>query len=237
MNYLEFRRLLGADPNHPDPELQRLKREDPRCARDFDRAQELERKIERALEVPVPEGLADRILLAQSTNERKHGRRRRQRWFMGLAASMVLGIGMAGGLLWSDRSLASLERHVVNHIRHEPQALMRIEGVPFERVREALAEFGLDLRAPIGSVTFVKRCPTPNGEGLHLVVRTAEGPVTVLYMPDTAAGAEGHRFARDGLDGMLFQAGGSSVAVVGGDGAGLERVKRELEASLTRRQS
>ena len=87
MNCLDFRRRIGAEPRSRDPEL--LAHRDAckdGCAAFWQRAQRFEDDIEAAMAVPVPEGLADRILLVQATDERRRQVACRRAW-MAMAAS------------------------------------------------------------------------------------------------------------------------------------------------------
>src|SRR3972149_2788040 len=88
MNCLEFhrqkladpRRLSGAAPAHPGDCPGCLA-----CARSVD---ECERDLERALTTPVPEGLAERVILRQ----RGEGRPAWRAW--ALAAGIVVAVGV-----------------------------------------------------------------------------------------------------------------------------------------------
>lgn len=70
MNCLEFRRTLGVQPLSTNAEFVAHREQCARCADAHARAQAFERKVERALQVPVPEALADAVLLAQTTAAR-----------------------------------------------------------------------------------------------------------------------------------------------------------------------
>ena len=96
MEYLEFRRLLASDPNNPDPEFQRLKRDDERCAAAAARAAEFDEKLLRALQLPAPEGLADRIILGQTTPALS--RRRPAAMELGLGSGHHFGHCPGGGI-------------------------------------------------------------------------------------------------------------------------------------------
>ena len=71
MDCLEFRRLIGSEPRLTDPAARAHLESCARCQDAYARAQALEARIAGALAVAVPEGLADRVLLAQLTGERQ----------------------------------------------------------------------------------------------------------------------------------------------------------------------
>jgi hypothetical protein len=65
-----------------------------------------------------------------------------------------------------------------------------------------------------GKVSLIKFCPTPAGMGAHLVVNTASGPVTIIFMPDSLV-TDGEMFAFDGMQAQLVGLGRGSAAVIG----------------------
>ena len=63
MNCLEFRREKLANPRRPSEQAQAHAQVCPGCAAFARGVDEEEAQIERALSVPVPEGLSERVLL------------------------------------------------------------------------------------------------------------------------------------------------------------------------------
>jgi hypothetical protein len=66
MDDLEFRRGVLADPQLRDRDLVRAAQSDPARTRFVNEMRRFERRLEEALEVTVPEGLAERVLLRRS---------------------------------------------------------------------------------------------------------------------------------------------------------------------------
>ena len=59
------------------------------------------------------------------------------------------------------------------------QSASNVEAILAEVDFEALPEFA-------DMIGFIKYCPTPDGKGVHMVLNTERGPVTVILMPATA---------------------------------------------------
>ena len=76
MECLEFRRRLGAEPHSRDPQVLAHRETCASCAAAWEKAQRFDRDLQGALDVPVPEGLAERVLLAQATGEHQRQVRR-----------------------------------------------------------------------------------------------------------------------------------------------------------------
>ncbi|PIW71165.1 MAG: DUF3379 domain-containing protein, partial [Hydrogenophilales bacterium CG12_big_fil_rev_8_21_14_0_65_61_21] len=89
MNCLEFRRLALANPLHPGAAALEHEAACPDCARFYLDLRRQEEEMYQALAIPVPEGLADRILL--KTRPRLLDQARSVRvWLPALAATLVL---------------------------------------------------------------------------------------------------------------------------------------------------
>ncbi|MBP7625203.1 MAG: DUF3379 family protein, partial [Xanthomonadales bacterium] len=67
MNCLEFRRAIGTDPRGLDAAALAHRAQCPRCSEAHERALGFERALVAAIAIPVPDTLAERILLHQTT--------------------------------------------------------------------------------------------------------------------------------------------------------------------------
>lgn len=189
MNCSEFRRRLLVEPR--DPALAKAARAGV-CA---DASQRLaaaiafEDRIAEAVAVPVPPGLAERVLAALpapavGAGDPGRWRRRPLRWLAAAAAVAVLALG----LLWTlpqriaDPTEALLLASV-EHLTHEPYALTRTSRVPPALANRVFAEANVRLDASVLELVYLNRCPLGGWRSLHAVVRAPEGPVTAMYVP------------------------------------------------------
>jgi hypothetical protein len=207
MNCIDLRRDVLAQPLRLAPEAQQHVMECVACRAFVERQRELEAQLHDALSVPAPDGLADRVLVA-------HGiRRRRAPWAWALAATIVLAAGIAviGRPLLSGRALAG---EAIAHVHHEPQALRIVDRQPAELLPRELAAQGVKLASAIGQVTYATLCPTAAGKALHLVVATADGPVTLLLLPTDESSRRRSVVEADGLVAVALPASRGSIAIV-----------------------
>ena len=191
MNCLEFRRLVLTGPRQITAERQAHLERCTRCAEFAQNVAHDEAAIEQAMLVPVPEGLAERVLL-------RHGIRSPNRWgTLALAASLLVAVGVAfysheaprqGDEIVSAQ-LAGASQHAMAAISyvldHEPQLLKENRAGDPKVMRAALSELGLSLPANIGSVRYLGSSVLPDGSrGEHIVLQTPYGQVTLILMPD-----------------------------------------------------
>ncbi len=213
MNLSEFIRQLGADPNSQDPEFLRVRNSAPEFIQAANESAQFERKLGRALAVSVPVNvLADLKETARTTA----GGATRWRYYA-MAAGLLLVI-TAAGITWrmSAVKFDSVEQYVAYHYHHDGEdVLARAYGQRADNIDEVLSGFNVKLAPGLaGMVSLIKFCPTPAGMGAHLVVTTASGPVTIIFMPDTLV-ADGEMLAFDGMQAQLVGLGRGSAAVIG----------------------
>jgi hypothetical protein len=216
MNFSEFKHLLGADPRSRDPELQRARHSSPEFEEAAASAENFETKLERSASIPAPDGLMEDIM---AISRQQAGSTKSKGWRpMALAASVLIAVG-AAGLTWKmNPHWDSVEDYLAYHYRHDGEKLLsRADGASANDVQEFLSE--LNVRATpalAGIVGMIKYCPTPDGKGVHMILNTETGPVTVFYMPDTKV-TDKEMLAFDNMEAILVDLQSGSAAIIGPD--------------------
>jgi hypothetical protein len=201
MDCTHYRRTLMVDPHDPDPALGEHRATCHDCNLYTQRLLRFESRLERALGVPVP-AQAD----SPSAPYRKG--------WLAMAASVLLALGVAGGL-WLSAPGPSLAADVVTHMAGEPQAWRRTDvPVPTPALLDVLRNSRLSLGAGAGVVSYAASCEFRGHRVPHLVVQTESGPVTVMvlvheHVPKTV------QFDEQGYHGVIVPvAGHGSLAVL-----------------------
>ena len=225
MDCLEFRRLAGADPQRPG--LEALAHADacPRCAAHLRQLRTLDVRIRAALEVPVrASGWIPDVAAAPARGLD------RRRW-LALAASIVGGV-LVGTLLWVGGPRDSLAQDLMEHLTHEPEALVAtsVAEEPTE-LRSVLERGGIRLRPGVGTVSYANSCRFRGHTVPHLVVQTDGGPVMVMVLRHERPAAPAS-FREQGYAGRILPAGPGSIAVIGAREADLGRVAAEVLAAV-----
>ena len=225
MDCLQFRRIAGADPQHLDATATAHAAACPRCAGHLHQLRSLDARIRAALEVPVPVASA-----APASPAAPVVGLDRRRW-LALAASIVGGV-LVGTLLWVGSPRNSLARDLIQHLGHEPEALVVTDRPADTAVLgRVLDRGGIRLRPEIGTVSYANTCRFRGRRVPHLVVQTDGGPVTVMVLRnERPAGPEG--FDEQGFSGRIVPAGPGSIAVIGGAEADLGQVTAEVLAAV-----
>ncbi len=209
MECREFRLSAGSDPQHLGPDAMVHRDGCPECAEFLRQTLELDERILAALRVPMP----DRKAAEVAPNIVAFPRIERRRW-IALAASIVGGV-LVGSLLWVAEPRTSLAEDVVQHMAHEPGAMVAT-SVPVDEAKVAavLAADGIRLRPDAGMVSYAQTCPFRGRKVPHLVVQTDAGPVTVMVLRHEKVSAP-MNFNEGGYSGTIVPAGPGSIAVIG----------------------
>jgi len=213
MNFSEFRKLLGADPHGREPETLRARNTGPEFEQAAKEAEAFEQKLQRAVEVAVDETLlADLLEIPDQTVGR-----RLPAW-VAMAASVVIVAGVAGVLWLQSVRPDTIEEYVAQHFGHDGASLFEKAAGDFDeaQIARVLASFGVSAGDELQDrIRFIKYCPTMDGRGAHMVVATNQGPVQLIYMPNTSVDDRA-AFGFEGMQAHLVDLDHGSVAIIGG---------------------
>lgn len=232
-NCIGFRQAIGAEPRRRDPALLRHRLECRGCSQYALGVEQLDRALGLALAVPVPEGLAHRVVL------RAASARHWPRSAVATAAAVaLLALGAVLGVLWSRSPAAygpmSLGADVMAHAHHEPASWQDgLEPVADRRLSGVLerGEIALLDSARLGPVIYARSCRFRGREVPHLMVQSVAGPAMVLLLPHERL-ADELPLAEDGLRGVIVPVGTGSIAIVAADPAAVAAVRQRLITSV-----
>jgi Protein of unknown function (DUF3379) len=176
MNCLEFHREKLADPRRLSPEARSHVKACESCAAFARGVDETERELEQALATPVPEGLADRVLL------HSHGSPRAwRRW--ALAASVLVALALGASQLLRKEQPELYARLAIEHVVMEPESLTTVRNADAEAFRVVVHDLGGTLKELPGRIRYIRLCPVEDGYGWHVVFETPDGLATLLLVP------------------------------------------------------
>ncbi len=179
MDDLEFRRRVYADPGTTDEEVIEATKEDPSRLTFLEDIRSFDQKLTKALDVPVPDNLAERLILRQSIEEHQQ-RKRQTRIHLALAASIAFVFGLTFNFLGSSPQ-RDLGQYTLEHFYHEAHYIDHIgESTTLDQLNAKLASYGGALKKSVGNVIFANNCDYGGVKSLHLVFEDADGHITVF---------------------------------------------------------
>jgi hypothetical protein len=230
MEHAQYRLAIMADPHSADGELRAHREACTECRAFTERLLKFESRLERAMRVDIPP-TADVLPFARG---RRNVPTAPRRW-MALAASVVLGAAIVGGV-WLSLPQPGLAAAVVAHMAGEPEAWQRTEAVPRPELADVLKDSKLRLKPDAGTVSYASSCAFRGHLVPHLVVQTASGPVTVMVLVHESV-RQATPFDEQGYRGTILPVPGhGSIAVLmrgsGIDAAEIERIAARVDASI-----
>lgn len=221
MECLEFRRIAGGDPGCRAPAFAEHAAQCEACAQHLRQLVALDELILRALRLDVP-GEEPAAPAARP--------RGRLQW-LGLAASLVLAIGVGAGV-WLSHPADSLAADVVAHMQHEADAMQQTaERVDPGLLRDVIDRSGARLAEGIGEVSYARTCLFRGKLVPHLVVQSDTAPVTVLVLPDEHV-SRPMPIDEEGFHGRIVPVGTGSLAIVGRSDESIETIETRFLNAL-----
>jgi hypothetical protein len=204
MNCHEARLLIGADPGTDDPRVAEHIAQCAECARFRQELRDMDRVVSAALRVDFPVAQPRSAVAA-----------RRPLW----AAAAGLAIVILGALAWLLNPRDSFAAQVVEHVNGEAFSLVRTaQPADPKELGSILSRSGIRLKPDAPLVSYAAGCEFRGHVVPHLVVQTAQGPVTVMVLAEETARGKPERFDEAGYRGMVVAAPRGALVVLGQDG-------------------
>jgi hypothetical protein len=176
--------------------------------------------------VPVPEGLAERILFRSGTP--------RSSWRTWAVAASVLAAFAAGFLAGVSRPAGDADvyaRLAIEHVSMEPESFTSVEPADAKTFQAIVQNFGGSVKQLPGRMVYFECCPDKDGVVWHAVFETEHGLATLILVPgkrpahpETAATARWNALAEPVRGGYF--------AIVTGSPAGTAAFEKTLRASV-----
>ena len=236
MNIEEFRRRLMTEPDRRDADMRAAEHWDPEFAVAAREAETFEAELKAALELPVPDGLIDRLAgKASSRPPRSAWLPISGIWANAAAVTLVLAAAVLAQVSFDPPGHAELREHLRWHWSLDGPEALAMAQLPSPQFRDlrVLHRFGLEAKQPLAErIAISKFCPAPGGTGVHLVLETAAGPVTVFFLPETRLARRLEFGLDDERQARVFNLGQGSIALIAEAGMNLDPVARLLQSEL-----
>ena len=233
MDDLEFRKRAVIDPNDQSAEFLKKTSQSPGNQRFVEQQRDFDRQLSDTLTIKTPDNLAERIILSQQLGKYKSRHQQTQRkWlFSGIAASLLALV--ISFTLWSPSEVdgVQLSKQVISHYYEDTHALNVHMDVAKNNIDTMLASYGGKLKGPIGKVAFLGHCIVGGHTGVHLVLSTQQGPVTVLILP-TQPVNHLYKLHDQQLSGIVYPSRKGSIAILAEHAEVISSTRQRLDSSL-----
>ncbi|MCQ8877758.1 DUF3379 domain-containing protein [Pseudoalteromonas shioyasakiensis] len=258
MDDLEFRRRVIAQPSSEDQDILDFAEQDPERQELIEQMQEFDNTLNQALDIPVPEGLAERIIAnteqyadeqtseqtsatdeavadktAQSNVIEAGSRFKLGKLPLAMAASLLVAVG---AFFFSHEQSVNYGagEHALAHVYHELGSLEKTKEISLEYVNEKFAKLGGELKELPGKVTYLMFCDFKGQRGLHLVFESEHGPMTVFIVPSQkqSFGAGESDFRDERFSGHIERGSQADTILVASLGSPVDRYTGRINDAI-----
>mgnify|MGYP000117594700 CR=1 FL=1 len=238
MDDLEFRRRVLSDPKLRSEDMITAAAESEANSKFLDDVLSLDKQIEAAMNVDVPDDLADRILFNQTSNhEANVVRPNFAKRAMAMAASVAFACGLlVGQVNWGNvlvtPAQASLADIAIKHVIDEkPFASVLDEQVSSKQINTKMHPFAYQFEGAFPyHVYYLNHCGFGKSNAMHMVFQGEKGKVT-LFLTGIASD-ETVDFDKEGMSGMVTPIDESSMILVGEDGEDVAKIAEKLSSMI-----
>ena len=233
MDDLQFRRTIYADPNCKDDAVKKAASADPSKQQFWNELRLLESKFQKAINVEVPNNLANKLILRQ-TLESHEVQKRKTRWHLALAASVAFVFGISF-TLWQQSTLLDLGNHALAHVYDENDGAfaLQVDGdISIDSVNAQLASYGAEFTEDMGRIYFANFCDFDKIKSFHMVMQGENGKVTVFVVPHTQDYKSVESFTDGKMSGQVIEARNASIIMISDKDKPYEQLKSKIKQKM-----
>jgi len=229
MDDLTFRKTVYAEPFTNDPAVIEAASKDITKQAFWDEIKAMEIQLQSAMDIPVPENLAEKLILRQSLSEHKTATQKRP-WYLALAASVVFASVLSFTI--SNTTSDKLAQDIYTHMQHLDVEIMRSAQVDINSVNDKLASFNGQVKGNLGEIISANYCYLDKIKSLHMIVRGENGLTSLFVMPDSITESIGDSFNNATYQGASFLVKSAKIIVIGENKSDVERLEQRAKQAM-----
>jgi hypothetical protein len=232
MDELLFRRTIYAEPNTTDPDIIQAAKDDPAKQVFWDEVKAMDTQLAQAMNIPVPENFADKLILRQGMDEFSQKRQKRP-WYVALAASVAMVVGVSYITLFAGNN--GLANDVYAHINHEymnKEIAMSGQHVSQNVINEKMATFNGVLLGEIGEVLSANYCYLGTIKSIHMIIKGKAGLVNLFVVEGNNGKELKEDFSTNGLVGTSFLLQSAKIIIVGDDREQVSQIQTAAQSAF-----
>jgi hypothetical protein len=232
MDELSFRRTIYAEPNTSDPDIIQAANDDPAKQAFWDDVKAMDAQLAQAMDIPIPENFADKLILRQGIKEFTQTRQKRP-WYIAMAASVAMVVGISYITLFAGNN--GLANDVFAHVSHEYMAkelAMSSKNVTQQALNEKMTTFNGTLSEEIGDVVSANYCYLNTVRSLHMIIKGEKGLLSLFVVPQSQSQDLKEEFSNDELVGTSFLLASAKIIIVGHDQEDVSQLQQVAQSAF-----
>jgi hypothetical protein len=234
MDDLQFRRSILADPKTRDDAINAALKSDPAKQKFVQETESLDSKIAQAMNIPVPEDLANKLILRQTlaSHQQQKGKTRVR---LAMAASVALVMGLTANFMLFSNTYKNLADYAIAHVNHEAAHFSNTDQptVTLASLNDKMSAFKGSFASTFGTLIFADYCRFDGNKSLHLVFQGKSSPVNVFILPDDQDIEFVANFENSKLQGNSLHFNHSNIIVVGDKNEPIKQWQDRVSQSIT----
>lgn len=234
MDDLQFRRNIYANPNSQDDDMLFAQKADANKMQFAQEIRQLDDKITNALNVPVPDGLYNKLILRQTMASHQQ-EKRKKRFHLALAASVAIMAGAVLSYFQFSSTYTNLGDYALAHVYHEKDDFSNDDetNISLASLNKKMATFDGSFTKSLGKIIAADYCRFDGMNSLHLVFQGKFNPVSVFIVPKKEHLSFTARFSDNQLSGESLGFNNANVIVVTDKNESIDQWKSALKKSIS----
>lgn len=233
MDELELRRRLYANPNDESEELKQALADDKNSQDFADELKRFDEKIASALNVDVPENLANKLILRQSLHSHQVTKRK-SRIHLAMAASVAFIVGLGVTFINFSPAHTSVADYSLAHYHHEAESFPKVAktNVSLASLNTEMADLKVGFIEQVGRLIAVEGCFFDSMDSIHLVFEGEYDNINVFIINETQHLAFNDKFSDDTIQGISKKYPKGEVIIMGNKKEALNLWQDKIDSSI-----
>ena len=234
MDDLFIRRSILTDPKFRDDAINSAINEDPAKQKFVHEVEALDEKITQALNIPVPDDLAHKLILRQTlANHQQQKRKTRMQFAMAASVTFILGLSI--NFMMFSSTYKNLGDYAIAHVDYESAQFSNTDqaNVTLASLNEKMTTFNGHFDSTFGTLISADYCYFDGSKSLHLVFKGKSNPVNVFILPNDESMKFNASFSNERLEGRSLNFNNSNVVIVGDKKEPLNDWQERLNNTVT----
>ena len=237
MDDLQFRRGIYADPHNKDKtftdEVLAEINSNPIKKKLSNDIKQLDDKIAKAINVEVPEGLVNKLILRQTLVNHQQ-QKRKSRIYLATAASVAFTIGLTFNFMQFSSAYDSLGDYALAHVYYEEAHFNNNMDakISLASLNKKMAPFDGRFLSSLGQLISAEYCRFDEMKSLHLVFQGKTGIVTIFVVPKNNSLSFDDKFKDEKLNGTSQSFDKANIIIVAKPNESLQKWKRTINDNI-----
>ena len=234
MDDLQIRRSILSEPNSRDDAMNAAIKNDPAKQKFAKEIDALEVKITQAINIDVPDDLANKLILRQTLASHQQ-QKSKTRVRLAMAASVAFVMGLTVNFMMFSSTYKNLGDYAIAHVNHEASHFSNNDQptVTLASLNQKMAAFKGSFDSTFGTLIFADYCRFDGSKSLHLVFQGQSSPVNIFILPNNKDIEFIADFANDKLQGRSVNFNQSNIIVVGDKNEPIQQWQERVNKNLT----